>query len=100
MGLSIEDKSFHIVLIAKNSVDHRRVLDKMSTYASLGFRMFIIHVFTDVEKPLYLENMRDIIFNNITYTLILKHHKLAGENIESLLKQLRNKPHEVIEALK
>lgn len=99
MGLNIEDKSFHIILIAKNGIDHRRVLDKISTCASLGFRRFIIHVFTNVEKPLYLEGMRNIIFNNIAYTLILKHHKLAGENVKNLLKQLGNKPHKVIEKL-
>lgn len=100
MGLNIEDRSFHIILIARDNVDHRRVLDKISTYASLGFKRFIIHVFTNVEKPLYLKNMRNIVFNNIAYTLILKHHKLSGGSLESLLKQLRNKPHEVIEELK
>ncbi|OYT59709.1 MAG: hypothetical protein B6U75_03325 [Desulfurococcales archaeon ex4484_217_1] len=69
MGV-LEDKAFHIVLITKGNVDDR----------------------------LYFEKIRDIIFENIAFTLIIKYHKMSHVNLNKFLNELRSKPHEVIEA--
>ena len=95
---ALEDKAFHIVLITKENVDDRKVLDKMLSHSSLGFKKFIIHVLTKEDRPLYFEKIRDIIFENIAFTLIIKYHKMSHVNLNKFLNELRSKPHEVIEA--
>jgi len=96
MGV-LENKAFHIVLITKGNVDHRKVLDKVLSCSSLGFKKFIIHVLTKEDRPLYFEKIRDIIFENIAFTLIIKYHKMSHVNLNKFLNELRSKPHEVIE---
>ena len=50
------------------------------------------------DRPLYFEKIRDIIFENIAFTLIIKYHKMSHVNLNKFLNELRSKPHEVIEA--
>ena len=97
MGV-LEDKAFHIVLSTKGNVDNKKVLDKMLNYTTLGFKKFVIHVLTSEDRPLYFEKIRNIIFENIAFTLIIKYYKIPHVNLDKLLNKLGNKPHEVIEA--
>ncbi len=94
----LEDRAFHVVLVSKGNLDSKKVLDKLSSYSALGFRKFIIHVLTNDERPLYLEKLRNIVFENIAYTLIIEYHKLSRGGLNELLNRLENNPYEVIEA--
>ncbi len=44
--------------------------------ASQGYRRFELHVYTDMEKPMYIEEIREFIQNNIAYSLAVYSHGL------------------------
>ncbi len=52
-------------------------------------RRFTIHVVSNKPRPLYLEELRDLILNNITYTFVLRYHGYSPEGIENIVNLAR-----------
>ncbi|WP_244372411.1 hypothetical protein [Staphylothermus marinus] len=56
-------------------------------------RRFTLHVVSDKPRPLYIENIRSLIQNNIVYSLTIRYHNLNFEELEKIINDLlaRNK---------
>lgn len=59
-------------------------------------RRIVIHVFTEREKPFYLEDFIKIIQTNIIYTLSFRYHGLNKQLLEKLLDKLTPSRNNVI----
>ncbi|ADI32041.1 hypothetical protein [Staphylothermus hellenicus] len=51
-------------------------------------RRFTLHIVTDKPRPLYIENIRSLIQNNIVYSLTIRYHNLNFEELEKIINDL------------
>jgi hypothetical protein len=82
-----------VLVLGKGDGIPLRVLSLMGQEARRGFRNFELHVFTDRERPDYMEVVREIILNNIAYGLRVWYH---GSDLEALRKLLAENPQPII----
>ncbi len=92
-----DEKTFHLILVY-NSDSHmgKAALVKMYEIAGKGFRKFAIYVISPLGKPYYIEKLRDLISNNIAYTLVIKYIGPSTNDLVSLANVLKDKPHLVL----
>ncbi|WFO75098.1 hypothetical protein J4526_08500 [Desulfurococcaceae archaeon MEX13E-LK6-19] len=93
-----EENAFHVILVYNNGSDSvaTTALAKLYEIAVKGYRRFIIHVISPMGKPYYVEKLRDLISNNIAYTLIIKYRGPNVEDLASLAHEVKDKPHLVL----
>ena len=88
--LWIEDNAFHIVLIY--GIDGEKVISeafaKMYSNELHGAKKYVIHVVSPIGNIFYLESLRDLIRNNISYTIIIRYHGDSPQDLEKLVKEL------------
>jgi hypothetical protein len=82
-----------VLVLGKGDGIPLRVLSIMGQEARRGFRDFELHVFTDRDRPDYMEVVREIILNNIAYGLRVWYH---GRDVDALRKLLSEEPKPVI----
>ena len=92
--LSFEKEAYHIVVFDSNTLDYSRIMEEIMRGASKGYRKFTIHVISNTKPPFYLEKLRNLIQNNIAYTLTIRHY--GHDNVKDLLRELQNLPHKVL----
>ena len=95
--LKLEDENtFHIILAFKGNEKSicREVIDQIMKNAK--FRRVVIHVISPYESPFYIEKIREIITNNIAFTLICRYHGKTARDLLKLLKELRGKPFVIV----
>ena len=90
--LQIENDAFHMVLIY--GVDGEKIISKafakMHSNELHGVKKFVIHVVSPVGNVYYLEYLRDLIRNNIAYTIIIRYHGDSPRDLEGLVKELND----------
>ena len=88
--LWIEDNAFHIVLIY--GIDGEKVVSeasaKMYSNELHGVKKYVIHVVSPIGNIHYLASLRDLIRNNISYTIIIRYHGDSPQDLEKLVKEL------------
>jgi len=88
----IEENVFPIVLVY--GVNGERVaseaLAKMYSNELRGIRKFVIHVVSPIGNIYYLEPLRDLIRNNVSYTIIVRYHGDLPQDLEKLVNELGN----------
>ena len=87
--LWIEDNAFHIVLIY--GIDGEKVVSeasaKMYSNELHGVKKYVIHVISPIGNIYYLASLRDLIRNNISYTIIIRYHGDSPQDLEKLVNE-------------
>jgi len=61
---------------------------------STGKRRFTLHIVSIKPKPLYIEELRQFIQNNIVYTVVIRYYGCDLEKIKEYVEELKkNNPH-------
>ncbi len=85
----LEEENIHIIvgvgLGEVNSSKMYLVLSRLNR--RYRRRRFTIHVVSSKPRPLYLEELRDVILNNITYTLVLRYYGYNLDRIKEIVDQ-------------
>ena len=88
----LEKDPIHILLIYRDGLPQdfpRKLLNFiMLRTTDLRKRRVVVHVLTNKPDPFYLEDLRDIIFNNLHLTLTIRSYKLDCSVAEDLIKTL------------
>ncbi len=79
-GLSDEEKTSNI------GVALYTVMSRLAQ--KYNRRRFTIHVFTTKPRPIYIEDLREMLLNNIAYTIVLRYHDYNFEEAEKLVEEL------------
>ncbi len=88
----IEDEAQHIVLVYNGNGENVASKALSIMYGELrGSRRFIIHVVSPKGDIWYLEALRDLINNNIAYTLSIRYHGGAPKDLEELVRRYGDK---------
>jgi hypothetical protein len=91
----LEEDNLNIVLVYRDPLKKEHV-SKILSFTMLQAtrsrkRRVALHVFTNKPNPLYLEDVRDIILNNIHLTLTTRYHELDPEELKKLVEELRSR---------
>lgn len=90
-------REFYIVAIfSNNDLVSKEILSKLIELSSKGFRRFIIYVVSPIPKPLYIEKLRNVLSNNISSTLVVKHIGSSHRDLDILVDEIKDKPHLVL----
>jgi hypothetical protein len=80
VGLSDEEKTSNI------GVTLYTIMSRLAQ--RYGRRRFTIHVFTTKPRPIYIEDLREMLLNNIAYTIVLRYHDYNLEEAGKLVEKL------------
>ncbi|GEM_PF-3402253 len=94
----LEENPLHVIIVYSDSLPSD-FFKKLSTFIMLQAtrsrkRRVVLHVFTNRENPLYLEDLRDLIQNNVALTITTRHYRLEKKLVEELLGCLKEKNEE------
>ncbi|MET1160659.1 MAG: hypothetical protein ABWW65_06835 [Thermoprotei archaeon] len=86
------DKAVHAVIVYRDTVNSDKIREidmsiKQKAIMRRNLRI-IIHVFSNKDNPLYFEELRDIVLNNISLTLAIMHYNLSVSEFKKLLEKL------------
>lgn len=90
----LEENNIHIVLGLENGeisdADISRILyGQLAKLAYRhGTRRFTLHVVSIKPRPLYLEDLRNFIQNNIVYSLVIRYHDLNFQELNKIVNDL------------
>lgn len=88
----VEENALNIVLIYRDKLS-RDVINNIFKYVSeklfsYSNKRIVFHVFTNRSNPHYLEDFREIIQNNVLYTIVTRHYGLTISEIDRVLSEL------------
>ncbi len=94
----LEENPLHVIIVYSDSLPSD-FFKKLSTFIMLQAtrsrkRRVVLHVFTNRENPLYLEDLRGLIQNNVALTITTRHYRLEKKLVEELLGYLKEKNEE------
>ncbi|OYT40232.1 MAG: hypothetical protein B6U89_02810 [Desulfurococcales archaeon ex4484_58] len=96
----LEENVLDVIVILKKGVDQDfidKVFVQTTTFlASKGKRGIIFHVFTDLDRPLYIEYFRSVLQKNISYTITLRYYNLSNEKLKEFLDHMISEKRELI----
>lgn len=93
----LEDENIHVVMgIGENGQGKMIAAYAIINSLSLKYkrRRFTLHIVSPKPRPLYFEELRDMILNNIAYTFVVRYSDLNYEHLDKLVEEIRsmNKP--------
>jgi len=95
---TLENNAFHLVLILnEGKVPSAKVIGEIQRkLTSQQLWNATIYIISNVSTPFYFESVRDLILNNVRYSLVFRYAGKSQEDLVKLLNQLKDKPFEVI----
>lgn len=95
----LEEENIHVIIGLGGDTDKGKIISAYAVLNRLGMerrrRRFTLHVVSPKPRPLYFEELRDLVLNNITYTLVIRYNDLGYGELGKLVDEIKSMGGEV-----
>lgn len=95
----VEDDAVHLVLVYSRGGARlaSKALSRIHKRAAKGGKRVVVHVVSPLGRMRYMEGIRDLIRNNIAYTLTVRYHGGSPRDLENLVREYGGEADYIVE---